>query len=127
MFFLWILSVVVIDTYYPQAFAFINTYVVYASKEWNQNVYENKLQVMYVNEKYDQCERASDFSSALIYNDWSLKKSIIVQVLIYILVCQLPSFHFFSLPCEWQKSLTIETIDLDWSFMERKKNEETNV
>jgi hypothetical protein len=40
----------------------------YASKEWNQTVYENKFQVVYVNEKYDQCEHASDFSSVLLYD-----------------------------------------------------------
>jgi hypothetical protein len=80
----------------PQAFAFINIYV-YTPKEWNQNVYENTFQVIYVNMKYDQCERASDFSSALLYNDRSLKKkaSSFKFSHLYILVCQL-SFHFSS-------------------------------
>lgn len=49
--------------------------------------------MIYVNVKYDQCERASDFSSALIYNDRSLekrKKASSFKFSFYILVCQLP-------------------------------------
>jgi hypothetical protein len=45
---------------YPQA---------YMSKEWDQNINENKFQVMYVNAKYDQYERASDFLSALLCDE----------------------------------------------------------
>ena len=42
------------------------------SKASDQNESENKFQVIYVNEKYDQCENASESSSTFVCDDLSL-------------------------------------------------------